>query len=1488
MSSMYLCRDPEGWGPVSWLRSFDFTLCFEEGAILPVPLLILLLSVLSRIWLWRAYPSLQRSGKAGVWVLRSKLVLLALASATSVAVTALATYRSEASTLPSYILEPVALAILPVFTYLNHTRTRRSSTTLLLFWPIYTVALIVWSRTTLHHLHHIPLLVCLRWMVGGFGLISFCLECLGPEYHDHSRDDPSEENAESPLLTANIFSVWTFGWITALMKKGATQYITEDDLPRLLPRDESAKLGHDLSVAMKKHNSLWVALFAAYGGPFAVAAGLKVLQDCLAFLQPQLLRLFLSYIASYQSSRDSDQAPPNSAEGFAIACTMFVAAVVQSVILHQYFQRCYETGMRVRAGLVTVIYHKALVLSSDQHGSSSGDIVNYMSVDANRLQDLCTYGLIAISGPLQITLAFVSLYNLLGWSAFVGVAIMIFSIPLNTWIANILKKMQQTQMKNRDQRTRLMSELLANIRSIKLYAWENAFIRRILFVRNDLELKMLRKIAIYTALNTTLWSGIPLLVAFSSFATAAKLSSKPLTSDVIFPAISLFMLLQFPLAMFSNVTSNIIEAVVSVKRLTKFLHSDELQPDARILLPNHDICTGDIVLDVKDGEFAWSKDAANPTLEGINLTVRKGELVGVVGRVGAGKTSLLSAIIGDLRRMDGEVILHGNVSYAPQNPWIMGATIRDNILFSHEYEEGFYNLVLDACALRPDLALMMDGDLTEVGEKGITLSGGQRARVSLARAVYARADLVLLDDVLAAVDSQVARHLFDQVIGPHGLLAGKARIIVTHSIAFLSKFDQILYLRRGIILESGPYAKLAGDCESNFYRLLHGHGHGTGTSSSGMTTPHHAGESSTPAGSNDSRPSTPSEDVSLSIEKMDALAEKLTRKKSFRKAVLASIPSSSTKSSQGLSEEHSAKGRVGAEVYWRYIQAASKIGFALFIIGTMSQQALSIFANLALKSWSEHNRQNGDNTGARIYLWIYGLLSLSSTLIGGLSAIMIWVLCSLRSSKQLHDAMLHSVLRAPLSFFEITPSGRIMNLFSRDTYTVDQVMVRVVHSLVRTMSSCAGIAIVIGASFPPFLIAVIPLGWLYSKVMKYYLATSRELQRLNAVSRSPIFSWFSESLSGLSTIRAFNQQAIFSTINERRIDRNQMCYLPSVSVNRWLALRLEFVGAIIILITALLSMFALLTSHVDAGLVGLVISYALNTTSSLNWLVRSASEVEQNIVSVERMLHYIELQPEAPYELPDAQPAGEWPTKGCVEFKNYSLRYRPDLGLVLKDISLFLKPSEKVGVVGRTGAGKSSLLLALFRILEPASGTIFIDGVDITKIGLHDLRSAITIVPQSPDLFEGTIRENIDPVGEHQDVSIWEALSQAHLKEYIESLPERLDAPVKEGGSSLSAGQRQLICFARALLRKSKILVLDEATSAVDLETDRAIQEIIRGPQFQDVTILTIAHRLNTIMDSDRVLVLDAGTIAEFDSPAELLAKPNSAFRSLAVEAGLA
>ncbi|KAJ8094347.1 hypothetical protein PM082_010781 [Marasmius tenuissimus] len=1436
-----VCHDAEGWKTVSSLRSFDLTPCFEEGILLSSLNAVVLVAALYRSFSVGSLNALERETKSR-WVLRGKIALLVLALLVSIANFASIAYpERRVPVLQSYLLEPITLLAISFFTYVNHTRTRRSSTILLVYWPLYTIALGIWTRTALSiGWSSLRLPLILKWVTVGLGLFSFALESIGPEFDLKPKN---EAHKEHPTLTANVFSIWSFGWMTPLMKKGTTQYITEEDIPDISPKDECAELEQRLQKALNKH-SIWRALFAAYGSEYAFAAFLKFVQDALAFAQPQLLRILLVYISKYQSVRLlSVEERPSPLEGFAIAALMFIASSSQTIILNQYFQRAFETGMRVRAGLVSVIYNKALALSNDEMGRATGDIVNLMSVDATRLQDFCQFGLIAISGPFQITLAFVSLYNLLGWPAFVGVAIMVFSVPINTFIARILKRMQKQQMANRDKRTRLMSELLANIKSIKLYAWEFTFMRKILHVRNEQELAMLKKIGLVTSGNSMLWTGIPLLVAFSSFAVAAVTSEKPLTSDVIFPAITLFLLLQFPLAMFAQVTSNIIEATVSLQRIGQFLKADELQEDARHVQEKPQLKEGDEVLSIKNGEFAWSKNVVNPTLENIDLTVRKGELVGVLGRVGAGKSSLLSAILGDMIRIEGEVKVHGNISYASQNPWILSATVRQNILFFHEYDETFYNMVIEACALGPDLTLLPNGDATEVGEKGITLSGGQRARIALARAVYARADLVLLDDCLAAVDSHVARHIFDKVIGPNGILATKARILVTNSVSFLSQFDELLFVRRGIILERGNYPTLMASEESELAKLVRGHGTGSG--------------SSTPLLKHTSGSATPIEGE-LS-EEPSLLSEKIRRRGSFGKAATSGPEPVRQNGPVGLSQEHKEQGTVKWSVYGEYIKAASKTASFFFVLLSVLSQILSVLANLVLRSWGEHNREEGSNAGMFRFLLLYGICSLSSVLLSGGSAMLVWVFCGIRSARRLHDLMLDALIRTSLGYFEITPTGRILNLFTRDVYVADQVLPRMFLNLVRTLASTTLILVVIGTTFPAFLISIIPLSWFYIRVMRYYLSTSRELKRLDSVSRSPIFAWFGESLSGLATIRAFGMQGLFKTSNHRRVDRNQICYLASISVNRWLSVRLEMVGALIIFIVICLAMVQLITTGVDAGLVGLVLSYAINATSSLNWVVRSASEVEQNMVAVERILHQIHVKSEAPLESPESKPGDAWPSKGEIEFDNYSTKYRPELDLVLRNLTFKIKGGERVGICGRTGAGKSSIVQSIFRIVEPVEGTILIDGVDITKLGLHDLRSSCSTVPQHPELYEGTIRENVDPVGQYSDAEIWDALEQAHLKEFVSSV----------GGLETAA----------------KILILDEATSAVDLETDNAIQSIIRS--LKNVTVITIAHRLNTVVDYDRILVMDAGKIAELDTPQALLENKNSIFYSLASEAGL-
>ncbi|GAA5830776.1 hypothetical protein JCM5353_002363 [Sporobolomyces roseus] len=1352
---------------------------------------------------------------------------------------------------------------------------------------------------------------------------------VGPAGDDEQRGPDEWEQPECPRLRANIFSRLTFSWMSPMMYMGVKKFLTEEDLWSLPPDDTAHALGSRLEQAWQARRdkvarksdikpsasaqeptysvlpadgkaeedapkpSLTGALVSSYGGPFFMAAVFKLLQDCLGFVQPQLLRRLLQFVSTY----NTPQGEP-AFHGYLIALSMFVCAVSQTLLLHCYFARVFETGMRVRAGLVSLIYKKALVLSpSERGGRLTGDIVNLQSTDSTRLQDLCTYGQIAWSGLFQITLAFISLYNLLGWTMLVGVAVMIASMPLTAAIARYQTKLQRQQMKNKDQRTSIMSEILNNIRSIKLYAWENSFAQRLFDVRNNKELAMLKKMGYLSASSNFLWSFTPFAVAFSSFAMFSKVSGKPLTSDIVFPAITLFQLLSFPLAVLPMVFSSLVEAYVSVGRLTDFLVAKELQADAvDIAMPSRDLKLGDELISVQQGDFTWHSVPSSPdavvhdnTLQDISLSVKKGELIAVVGRVGAGKSSLLSAVLGEMNKLDGQVKVRGTVAYTAQQPWIMGGTVKNNITFGYRYDHEFYQLVLEACALKEDLKILPDGDETEIGEKGVSVSGGQKARIALARAVYARADIYLLDDPLSAVDAHVGRHLFDRVIGPQGLLKDRARILCTNQIPFCEQADELIFLRRGVILERGIYSSaIQGDTELS--RLLKEFGKKGDDEDTDSDT---ANEDNSGSGSGEETLADVQEDESK-LEAED-LAIKLKMQQSaslMRQAQLVPVQEQKLETLKNLKrstrpKEKREQGSVKWSIYKGYVEANGYLGVFLYLFTILLQQGLNIAKDVWLKQWAQHNAAAGDNGNLWFYLGIYAAIGTSASLAMFVNGVLLYSLCVIRAAKKMHDRMFNSVLRSPMLFFETTPLGTILNRFSRDVDTIDVSLPRVFSGFFRTFAGVVGMVAVISSSAPAFLLILVPVLLVYRRIQTYYLATSRELKRLDATTKSPIFASFQETLGGVSTIRAYRQSQRFIAENEARLDRNQEAFFPSINCNRWLAVRLEFLGSIIILSTAVLAVTTLVrTNSVNAGIVGLMLSYALSTTQTLNWIVRSATEVETNIVSVERVQEYISLTPEAPLEIPEKQPSPEWPQAGSIKFEHVAARYREGLDLVLKDVNFEIKAGEKIGVVGRTGAGKSSLTMVLYRVIEAEKGTISIDGVDVAKIGLHDLRSRISIIPQDSQCFEGSLRANLDPTGKSTDAELWSALEQCRLKEHVEGMDGKLDAKIDEGGSNLSSGQRQLMCLGRALLRRSKILVLDEATAAVDVESDKEIQAIIRS-EFAGATTFTIAHRINTIMDSTRILVMDKGLVAEFDTPAALLANKSSIFYSLALEAGL-
>ncbi|KAL2016276.1 hypothetical protein VTK56DRAFT_3904 [Thermocarpiscus australiensis] len=1502
-----LCGNEEGWGPLSPIR-YDFTPCFIDVWVASVAAFGIVVGAIAVWWLLKRKRPNPVSKDWHFWTKQTLLGLVIVDVVVQLAFQIISYPRIWYGDFRVYTTAATIVSLFVIFTiqWLEHSRLRNANGVVLFYWLFLLIALAVKLRSLISQQIYAKSLPYFVTYCVGFGLsvAEFFFEWLWPK--KNTTYEVLVEEDECPVEYATVFSLLTFSWMTPLMKYGYSTFLTEEDLWGLSKKDTTKATGEAFGKAWehelehRKHPSLWRALFAAYGGPYVLAGFFKIGNDVSQYIQPQLLRFLISFVDSYRDGQE----PQPVIKGTAIALTMFAVAVFQTIMIHQYFQLAFVTGMRIKSGLTSSIYKKALKLSNEGRSSkTTGDIVNYMAVDAQRLQDLTQFAQQAWSAPFQIIICMVSLYQLVGWSMLAGIGVMIIMIPINGMIARFMKNLQKQQMKNKDARSRLIAEIVNNMKSIKLYAWGAAFMNKLNYIRNDQELKNLRKIGAGQAVANFTWSTTPFLVSCSTFAVFVLTSDCPLTTDIVFPALALFNLLTFPLAVLPMVITSIVEASVAVGRLTAYLTAEEIQPDAVVVKPPVQRAGEETVL-IRDGTFSWNRHENKTALNDINFTARKGELSCIVGRVGAGKSSFLQSILGDLWKVKGMVEVHGTVAYVSQSPWIMNATVRENIVFGYRYDSNFYEKTVKACALLDDFAQLPDGDETVVGERGISLSGGQKARVALARAVYARADIYLLDDVLSAVDSHVGRHIIDNVLGPSGLLSSKTRILATNSIPVLVESDYICLLKDGEIAEKGTYRQLMATKGLVFDLIKSAGQNGSGQGSL----------IGTPTGS-DSETSTVIEAPSNSQEKeeLEEAQEGLgtlqairpgpgtsSRPRSGSMATLRRPSTASFKGPRGKlhdeenvtsrtkqAKEHSEQGKVKWSVYGEYAKVNNLAAVAVYLIALIASQTAQIAGSVWLKNWAERNTEAGRNPEIGKYIGIYFVFGIGSGALTMAQTLILWIFCSIEASRKLHERMATAIFRSPMSFFDVTPAGRILNRFSSDIYRVDEVLARTFNMLFVNLARSGFTLVVISVSTPAFIALIIPLSAMYIWIQRYYLRTSRELKRLDSVSRSPIYAHFQESLGGTSTIRAYRQQDRFKQENEWRVDANLRAYFPSISANRWLAVRLEFIGAVVILAAAGFSVISVANhSQLSAGMVGLAMSYALQITSSLNWIVRQSVEVETNIVSVERVLEYARLPSEAPEIVHRHRPPVSWPSRGEVEFVNYSARYREGLDLVLKNINLDIKSHEKIGVVGRTGAGKSSLTLALFRIIEPDTGHISIDGLNTSTIGLLDLRRRLAIIPQDAALFEGTIRDNLDPGHVHDDTELWSVLEHARLKDHVASMEGGLEAKIHEGGSNLSQGQRQLVSLARAMLTPSNILVLDEATAAVDVQTDAMLQATLRGPMFANRTIVTVAHRINTILDSDRVVVLERGEVVEFGAPQELIRK-RGLFYGLVREAGL-
>ncbi|KAF9323699.1 hypothetical protein BGZ91_003419 [Linnemannia elongata] len=1446
MSIDSFCHDSEGWGPTSHVRP-DLTPCMENTILLTLPSLI--------GFLYFGYSALSMSrhgkphnlGRTNIIYWPSQFFILA----SVVALIARAAVLNQSGYVPATMLSTISLIVAwaagIVLNHFQHQQEIRSSDPIfgLYIFTLVASAINIRTMSLLNQTDQAQFKAFIAFFA--FNFAGFIVEAW-----PRGRTQVQIKSGASRFEKANLFSRLSFDYLQPIITQGYKAPLAAKDIAGMVPRRIKTEFSHDnlnnhwqkaitKAAAKGTKPSLFWTVMTAYGPLWVPIMIYRIVASTLTYVLPALLNELLSFIGSYDTAN-----PQPVALGVILAFGMFFASLLNSFFMAQYFQGALDVGVEARTALIAMIYRKSLKLSSAaKQKSTAGEINNHMSVDAERWNDAITFFPMFVSIPYELCIALWLLYQQIGWSVFTGLATILIMIPVQGIIGKYFTKAKAGKLESMDGRIRIMNEILSGIKIVKLYGWEDSFKERVATFRNR-ELSSLRKIGTIFSFMSIMFQSMPLivsLVAFTVYATVGGPNFGPgdMSPQKVFVSISLFGMLNRPIGMLSHIIAMTISVTVATNRIQKFLLAEEIlgtTTESIKTLPEDRTIP---VIEIKDGVFAWETEGPevetpkeqkarekqeakkhaqlekearkagkpiperaipvekdySPTLTNINLAIARGDLTAVVGRVGQGKTSLLNAIIGDMYKRQGSVRVYGRMAYVAQQAWIVNATLRDNILFGNEFDQARYDHVLMASGLLPDIDMLPAGDQTEIGERGINLSGGQKQRVSLARAAYENADVYLFDDPLSAVDAHVDQHLWHHLIGPTGFLKDKTRVLVTHAIHHLEQADQIVVIKDGEISETGKYDALM-DAHKAFYQLIKDYSVNEGKKRKEKTVdgevPDDESDASTQAG----------------IDK-EGKEEVAVVKKDDKAGLVA--------------EEKMVHGSVSWSVYSIYAKAASYKLSIMIVLFFLACQGLQIGTNVWLKYWTTQNGAEKHTVGE--FLGVYAALVIAFLISNVTVTYITMVIAAIRASTILHESLLAKMLRLPMSFFDTTPLGRIVNRFSSDIFSIDELTPWNFINVFVCGASVLGTIVVIGTTTPVFLAIVPPLVILYLLIQTFYIRSSRALKRIDSVSKSPIYQHFSETLAGVTTIRALAANDRFIAENAAKADIAANAYFMWVSTNRWLQIRLETLGAIVVLAAAL---FVVLSrSSLGSSSAGLAMSYALSVTQDITWLVRSYCDLNNQLVAVERVDEYAKKNPEAPAETDIA-----------------------DLSAVN---------------------------------VEEDGGSIWIDGVDISTVGLQYLRQHLAIIPQDPTLFVGTVRENLDPFDQLQDAELWEALERAHLKDHISSLAGGLSFKVSQNGDNFSVGQRSLICLARALLRKTKILVLDEATAAVDVETDELIQRTIRK-EFKDRTILTIAHRIKTVMDSDKILVLEKGRVQEFEAPATLLERPDSLFFSLAQQAG--
>ncbi|KAL0281168.1 UNVERIFIED_CONTAM: hypothetical protein PYX00_002233 [Menopon gallinae] len=1159
------------------------------------------------------------------------------------------------------------------------------------------------------------------------------------------------------------------------------------------------------------------------------------------------------YVEILGSSRSQIQ----RSEAIFFAAGIVLISFINVFVAHPYMMAILHQGMKMRVASCSLIYRKALRLSKTALGDATvGQVVNLLSNDVNRFDIAIIFLHYLWIGPVETIIVAYFMYEVVGWSTFLGLLFLLLLIPLQGYLGKKMSTFRLRTALRTDERVRLMNEIINGMQVIKMYTWETPFAKLVAYARKK-EIKEIRGSSYGRGI---LLSFIIFSTRFSLFLTIvtyALTSDEPITADKIFVLTSFYNILrQTMTVLFLSGIAQLAEALISVKRLQDFLLYDEKVQS--IKLNTEDLINGVSKKPSTSGirfekvTCYWLKEQPEPTLNNINLNISSGKLFAIIGPVGSGKSSTLQAILRELPVRTGNLTVTGKISYASQEPWLFVGNIRQNILFGTEYNKQRYHKVIDVCALKRDFELLPYGDRTMVGERGVSLSGGQRARINLARAVYKEADIYLLDDPLSAVDTHVGKHLFDDCIT--GFLRDKTVVLVTHQLQYLKNVDNIVILKNGAVEVEGTFDELQKS-GLDFAKLLQ-------------------------------EPSATDADI---ISRRESTPSLHTRRSS-----VASTISQVTEEGKGEpleEDEQRAKGSIGLKVYFHYFSASRNWCLVLFMFFLfVFTQVVSSLGDYWGSKWTHDEEINMNRTdmtpeekekSTQENIYIYSAISVTTVFVTLARSFLFFYVCMI-ISRNLHDDMFSNIIRAPMRFFFNNPSGRILNRFSKDMGSLDELLPSAMIDCFQIFMALIGIVIVVAIVLPILLIPTFVVGLIFYLLRIFYLRTSRSVKRLEAVTRSPVFSHLSATLQGLTTIRAFNAENILIKEFDSHQDLHSTAWYIFISSSRGFGLWLDVFCVFYIAVVTVTFLFWDVESGADAGL---AITQSIALTGMFQWGMRQSAELENQMTSVERVFEYTHIEREpSSKSLADKKPPPSWPMKGAISFEKTYLYYDPQGAPVLHGVTFQIRPKEKVGIVGRTGAGKSSLIAALFRLAH-IEGKIVIDSVDTAEIGLHDLRSKISIIPQEPVLFSGTLRKNLDPFDEYPDWIVWEALEEVELKEVVEENPEGLNSKMSEGGSNFSVGQRQLICLARAIIRNNKILIMDEATANVDPRTDNLIQKTIRR-KFKDCTVLTIAHRLNTVMDSDRILVLDAGSVVEFDHPYVLMKNSNSTLYGMAGQTG--